>query len=76
MFMEQQIRLESLRIFEDIHPYIHTWEKDGQISNVWKDEIRIIRKLNNLFLYDENRITRVWNEFIDNVDRMADEQKP
>ena len=76
MFAEQQIRLESLRIFEDLHPYIHTWEKDGQISNVWKDEIRIIRKLNNLVMYDENMTTRVWNEFMDNVDRMADEQKP
>ena len=76
MFVEKQIRLESLRILEDIHPYIHTWEKYGQISNVWKEEIRIIRKLNNLVLYDENRITRVWNEFMDNVNRMAKERKP
>ena len=53
-----------------------TCEKDGQISNVWKEEIRIIRKLNNLVLYDKNRITRVWNDFIDNVERMADERKP
>ena len=76
MFMEQQIRLESLRIFEDLHPYIHTWEKDGQISNVWKDEIRVIRKLNKLVVYDGNRIKRVWSEFIDNVESMADERKP
>ena len=76
MFAEQQIKLESLRIFEDLHPYIHTWEKDDIINRFWEDDIRIIRKLNNLVIYDENRITRVWNEFMDNVNRMAEERKP
>ena len=71
LFFEHEIAIETLRIIEDIHPYLHNWEKDEAVKVVCKDIIRIIKKLKKLVKYDRKRIREAWDEFMENVEQGA-----
>ena len=68
LFFEGEISIETLRIIEDIHPYLHHWEKDEEIKDGCKKEIRIIKKLAKLVKYDSKEIGKAWDAFMEKVD--------
>ena len=68
LFFDKEITIETLRIIEDIHPYLHQWEKDEVIKEGCKNIIRIIKKLEKLVKYDSEKIKEIWNTFMENVD--------
>ena len=68
LFFEKEITIETLRIIEDIHPYLHQWERDEDIKEACNDIIRIIKKLEKLVKYDSEKIKEIWNTFMENVD--------
>lgn len=68
LFFEKEITIETLRIIEDIHPYLHQWEKNEVIKEGCKNIIRIIKKLERLVKYDSEKIKEIWNTFMENVD--------
>ena len=68
LFLKHEITIETLRIIEDVHPYLHHWEEDEEIKDECKAEIRIVKKLEKLVKYDAGEIVKVWDAFMEKVD--------
>lgn len=63
MFLSGKISIESLRIIDDIHPFVSSWENDSTIRIVMGDKLLRIKKLKGFVKYDSEKLTKVFNHF-------------
>lgn len=67
LFLGNQISLESLRIIDDLHPVIDSWKENSSMVLLWENEIRRIEKSKGFVKYDSDKVTKVFNNFIQEV---------
>ncbi len=63
MFLSGKITIETLRIIDDIEPFINTWENDPMIKIVLGDKLLRAEKLKGFVKYDKEKATKVFNHF-------------
>ena len=63
MFLSGKITIESLRIIDDIFPFIDSWENDPMIKIVLGDKLLRAEKLHGFVKYDKEKLTKVFNHF-------------
>ncbi len=63
MFLSGKITIESLRIIDDIFPFINSWENDPMIKFVLGDKLLRVEKLKGFVKYDKDKLTKVFNHF-------------
>ena len=63
MFLSGKITIETLRMIDDIEPFINQWEDDPMITIVLGDKLLRIEKLKGFVKYDSDKIKKVFNHF-------------
>ena len=63
MFLSGKITIETLRMIDDIEPFVESWENDPMIKIVLGDKLLRIEKLKGFVKYDKDKITKVYNHF-------------
>ena len=63
MFLSGKISIETLRMIDDIEPFVDSWENDPMIKIVLGDKLLRIEKLKGFVKYDSDKITKVFNHF-------------
>lgn len=63
MFLSGKITIETLRMIDDIEPFVESWENDPMITIVLGDKLLRIEKLKGFVKYDKDKITKVFNHF-------------
>ena len=63
MFLSGKISIETLRIIDDIEPFVDSWENDPMIKIVLGDKLLRIEKLKGFVKYDKDKIAKVFNHF-------------
>jgi hypothetical protein len=63
MFLSGKITIETLRIIDDIQPFINTWENDPMIKIVLGDKLLRAEKLKGFVKYDKEKVAKVFNHF-------------
>ena len=63
MFLSGKISIETLRMIDDIEPFVDSWESDPMIKIVLGDKLLRIEKLKGFVKYDSDKITKVFNHF-------------
>ena len=63
MFLSGKITIESLRIIDDIEPFVNSWVDDPMIAIVLGDKLLRIEKLKGFVKYDKDKVTKVFNHF-------------
>lgn len=63
MFLSGKITIETMRMIDDIEPFVEDWENDPMIKIVLGDKLLRIEKLKGFVKYDEDKITKVFNHF-------------
>ena len=63
MFLSGKITIETLRMIDDIEPFVESWENDPMIKIVLGDKLLRIEKLKGFVKYDSDKITKVFNHF-------------
>lgn len=67
LFLGNQISLESLRIIDDLHPVIDSWKQNSSMVLLWENEIRRIEKSKGFVKYDNDKVAKVFNNFIQEI---------
>jgi hypothetical protein len=63
MFLSGKITVETLRIIDDIQPFLDSWENDPMLKIVMGDKLLRAEKLKGFVKYDKDKITKVFNHF-------------
>jgi hypothetical protein len=63
MFISGKITIETLRIIDDVFPFINSWENDPMIKIVLGDKLLRVEKLKGFVKYDKEKLTKVFNHF-------------
>ena len=63
MFLSGKITIETLRMIDDVEPFVESWENDPMIKIVLGDKLLRIEKLKGFVKYDSDKITKVFNHF-------------
>jgi len=63
MYLSGKITIETLRIIDDIEPFINTWENDPMIKIVLGDKLLRVEKLKGFVKYDKEKVAKVFNHF-------------
>ena len=63
MFLSGKITIETMRMIDDIEPFVDSWENDPMIKIVLGDKLLRIEKLKGFVKYDSDKITKVFNHF-------------
>jgi hypothetical protein len=63
MFLSGKISIETLRMIDDVEPFVESWENDPMIKIVLGDKLLRIEKLKGFVKYDSDKITKVFNHF-------------
>lgn len=71
MFIGKQISVETLRIIDDVQPFMKNWKSNLSVSLVWEKEFRIIDKLKGFVNYDKSKIQTIWNHFREELDDLV-----
>jgi len=63
MFLSGKISIETLRIIDDLEPFISTWQNDPMMQIVLGDKLLRVQKLKGFVKYDKEKVTKVFNHF-------------
>ena len=67
LYLEKEINIETLRIIDDLYPYLNKWEEKESLARIWENDIRIIKKLNGFVIYNQEKMQKVWNTFVEEL---------
>ena len=63
MFLSGKITIETMRMIDDIEPFLHSWENDPMLKIVMGDKLLRAEKLKGFVKYDKDKITKIFNHF-------------
>ena len=63
LFLTGKVSIETLRIIDDIYPFIDSWENDSLIRVVIGDKLLRIEKLSGFVKYDKEKLSKIFNHF-------------
>lgn len=63
LFISSKVTVETLRMIDDVYPFIDQWENDSTIKIVLGDGLLRIQKLKGFVKYDLDKISKIFNTF-------------
>lgn len=63
MFLSGKISIETMRMLDDLEPFLESWENDPMLKIVMGDKLLRAEKLKGFVKYDKDKITKVYNHF-------------
>lgn len=63
LYLSGKVTIETLRIIDDLYPFINTWEDDSTIKIVLGDGLLRIKKLKGFVKYDLEKVTKIFSHF-------------
>jgi hypothetical protein len=63
LYLSGKISIETLRIIDDIYPFVDDWHDDSTIKIVMGDGLLRIKKLKGFVKYDLEKATKIFNHF-------------
>ena len=67
LFMGNKITIETLRIIDDIHPFLETWSQHPSVKYMWSSELLRIKKLTGFVKYDKIKIEKIFKHFLEEI---------
>lgn len=67
MFIGGKVKIETMRMLDDFHPYLEEWSNHPTIKYIWGNEFLRIKKLTGFVKYDKIKLSKVFNHFIEEV---------
>lgn len=67
LFVGGKVTIESIRIIDDLHPFIDTWRDNSKIKFIWDDELRRVTKLNGFVKYDKIKLGKIFESFKEEI---------
>ena len=63
MFLSGKISIETMRMLDDLEPFLESWENDPMLKIVMGDKLLRAEKLKGFVKYDKDKITKIFNHF-------------
>jgi len=67
LFVGGKIKIETLRIIDDLYPIIEKWKLNTSVRYIWDDDLRRITKLTGFVKYDIIKIKKIFDHFLEEV---------
>jgi hypothetical protein len=67
LFLGGQISLETVRILDDLNPMVESWKNNTSMVLLWENELRRIEKSKGFVKYDVDKVSKVFNDFMQEV---------
>lgn len=67
LFVGGKIKIETLRIIDDLYPIIEKWKLNTSVRYIWDDDLRRIIKLTGFVKYDIIKIKKIFDHFLEEV---------
>lgn len=67
LFVGGKIKIETLRIIDDLYPIIEKWKLNNSVKYIWDDDLRRIIKLTGFVKYDIIKIKKIFDHFLEEV---------
>lgn len=67
LFIGGKIKIETLRILDDLHPFIDDWSNHPTVKYIWSNEFLRVKKLTGFVKYDKIKLSKVFSHFIEEV---------
>lgn len=67
LYMGKKITIETLRIIDDIHPFLETWSQQNSVKYMWGSELLRIKKLTGFVKYDRIKIEKIFKHFLEEI---------
>jgi hypothetical protein len=67
MFIAGKVKIETMRIIDDIYPFLEEWGNHPTVKYIWSNEFLRIKKLTGFVKYDKIKLSKVFNHFIEEV---------
>jgi hypothetical protein len=67
LFVGGKIKIETLRIIDDLYPIIEKWKLNTSVRYIWDDDLRRIIKLTGFVKYDIIKIKKIFEHFLEEV---------
>jgi hypothetical protein len=69
LYIGGKISIETLRIIDDVYPFIGAWKK-SPASMIWENELRRIAKLTGFVKYNKSKISEIWSHFTEELNEL------
>lgn len=63
LFLKGKVTIESMRIIDDMYPFVETWKENDTIRIMIGDDLRRMTKLKGFVKYDTEKITKIFSHF-------------
>lgn len=67
LYMGGKVKIETLRIIDDIHPFLDKWAETPAVQFVWANEMLRIKKLTGFVKYDKIKIDKIFKHFLEEI---------
>lgn len=67
LFVGGKISIETLRMIDDMHPFLEEWANESSVNFIWESEFRRIKKLTGFVKYDKLKVQKIFNHFMEEV---------
>jgi hypothetical protein len=67
LYMGSKITIETLRIIDDIHPFLDSWSQHNSVKYMWSKELLRIKKLTGFVKYDKIKIEKIFKHFLEEI---------
>lgn len=67
LYMGRKVTIETLRIIDDIYPFLETWSQQNSVKYMWGSELLRIKKLTGFVKYDKIKIEKIFKHFLEEI---------
>lgn len=67
LYLSGKVSIETISIIDDISPFVSNWKNDTTTRVVLGDKILRINKLKGFVKYDKEKLTKIFNHFIEEL---------
>ena len=67
LYMGKKVTIETLRIIDDIYPFLETWSQQNSVKYMWGSELLRIKKLTGFIKYDKIKIEKIFKHFLEEI---------
>lgn len=67
LFIGGKICIETLRIIDDMQPFLDDWAQNSSVKYIWDNEIRRIKKLTGFVKYDRIKVKKIFEHFVEEI---------
>lgn len=67
LYLSGKVSIETISIIDDISPFVSNWKNDTPTRIVMGDKILRINKLKGFVKYDKEKLTKIFNHFIEEL---------